>query len=89
MQKHGFKWLPVVSQKKVIGMLTLKDILKIKPELLDSTSEIFNIKEETEKLKRISGNKKWTEGVREECGNFDLIYKSDSRLLCESCVDSM
>ena len=53
MNKHGFKWLPVMSNKKVIGLLTLKDIIKMKPELLESAGEMFNIREETEKLKRI------------------------------------
>jgi len=89
MKQHGFRWLPVVYKKRVIGMLTLKDILRIQPESVNAASEIWNIKEEAEKLKRLQEKKRWTEGICEECGNFDLIYKQDNRLLCESCVNSM
>jgi len=29
------------------------------------------------------------EGVCEECGNFDLLYKIDNRTICEDCMDAM
>ena len=69
--------------------MTLKDILRIQPDSIEAAREVINIKEETEKLKRISENKKWTEGLCEECGNTDLLYKQDGQLLCESCLDSI
>ena len=89
MKKYGFRVLPVVSQRRVIGVLTIKDILRIQPDLIDSAKEIMSIKEETDKLKRLSVHKKWTEGLCEECGNIDLLYKTDGQLLCEGCLDSM
>jgi CBS domain-containing protein len=95
MKKHKFKRLPVVVKDKVIGLLTVKDILRIEPVLFDSAREIFQVKEESEKLKRKEAYKKdssekWTrEGMCEECGNFDLLYKINGLMVCESCKDSM
>jgi hypothetical protein len=42
--------LPVISNKKVEGFLTLKDILKIQPELIDLVVEKYELREESRKL---------------------------------------
>jgi CBS domain-containing protein len=94
MRKSKYRWLPVVVKKKVIGFLTLKDILKIEPSLFEMAREGWQIKEEQEKLRRrasrVGGREYWLrEGVCEECGNFELLYKQDGRLICEDCRDSM
>jgi CBS domain-containing protein len=86
MKKMKFKWLPVVSEKKVVGMLTINDILRIEPTMLESAVEMFHIREETEKLKRMGSGR---DGMCEECGNFDSLEKVDGRLICESCKDVM
>ena len=94
MKKHKFKRLPVVVKNKVIGILTLKDIMRIEPMLFDSAREILQVKEESEKLKRKEVSKGqsggWLkEGMCEECGNFDLLYEVNGVLVCENCRDSM
>lgn len=92
MKKQKYRRLPVVFKGNVIGLLTIKDILRIQPELFETAGEIMQIKEESEKLRRMQTSKRTQaidEGMCEECGNYDLVSKIDSRLLCESCRDAM
>ena len=90
MKSTGYRWLPVTVNREVIGLLTLKDILKIEPSLFETAQEILQIKEETKKLKRIQQIKsgKEMEGVCDECGNKDSLYPKEGLLLCEGCRGS-
>jgi len=89
MKKLKFRRLPVVVNGNVIGMLTLKDILRIEPALFADINFAEKIREESEKLKRMR-NVRWIkEGMCEECGNFNILYKVDERLLCEPCKEEM
>ena len=95
MRGKRIRWLPVVVKNHVIGMLTMKDILRIEPSLFDLVSEYQPIKEEADKLKLISLRKKskseasgeaWSkEGECEECGLFGILYTIDGRSICEDC----
>ncbi len=91
MKKGNYRWLPVIYKKKIVGFLTLKDILKIEPELFDIVSENLQVREEEEKLKRteLVSEKRFREDICEECGNFDYLYKINGVLMCGSCSDSM
>ncbi len=53
MKKKNIRRLPVVENKKVIGIITIKDILKIEPALFEIARDYMRISEEREKLKRI------------------------------------
>ena len=89
--KTRFRVLPVTIQNRVIGVITLKDILRIQPSLSESLRESIQIKEETEKRKRseaaLTGETWVKEGECVECGAYGLLYNIDNRLLCESCSD--
>jgi|TARA_Y100000310_G_C20666497_1_gene807782 CBS domain-containing protein len=50
MSREDVRRLPVISNEKLIGLLTYKDILKIQPDLYDIFIENFKIKEEKTKL---------------------------------------
>jgi CBS domain-containing protein len=89
MKKLKFRRLPVVVNNNVIGMLTLKDVLRIEPSLFSDINKIGEIREESEKLKRVKGERWSSEGLCEECGNFDVLYRVDNRLMCLSCKDEM
>jgi len=78
MKKTKFRRLPVVIKKKVIGYLTLKDILKIQPELFEIARHGFDKHEVGNVIK---------EGICEKCEKFDLLYSHDQRLFCEKCKD--
>ncbi|MFH1590785.1 MAG: CBS domain-containing protein [archaeon] len=49
MRDANIRHLPVVNEDKMIGLLTLKDILKIQPQLFDLLVEKFEIREESDK----------------------------------------
>jgi len=80
MKRVKFRRMPVTINKKVIGYLTLKDILKIQPELFQIAKEGYALKGET-----VFENVE--EGVCEECERFDLLYSVDGKLLCERCKE--
>ena len=86
-KKKKIRRLPVVESGKLIGMLTLKDVLKIDPGLFQLIAETIKIKEETGKLNRSSINAPRKQGICEECGEFDILYHDDAQWLCESCYN--
>ena len=85
MKKAKFRRLPVTVKKTVIGYLTLKDILKIQPELFEIAQESNIIREHEEKLRRKEEAVPFEEGICEECENFDILYHQDGKYICESC----
>jgi len=89
MKRAKFRRLPVVVKKRVIGLLTLKDVLRIEPELFEIAQENYIIKEEPQKIKRKQAGETFKEGVCEECGNFDILYNVDGQLMCEGCREAM
>jgi len=50
MRDYGIRQLPVIDSDNLVGYLTLKDILKIEPELIDIIAEKYEIREESRKL---------------------------------------
>ena len=82
MRDNDIRHLPVVDNNEFVGFLTMKDILKIQPELFEILVENFDLREEREKgigQKMISG----------ECG---MCGKKSSTLidvngifLCREC----
>ena len=91
MNKKKIRRMPVISNKKAIGYITLKDVVKFIPDIFEESRGFEKIKEEAEKIKRsryaMNGN--FLEAPCEGCGNFDILEKIDGRLLCESCRDVM
>jgi len=94
MKKQKTRWLPITVKKRIIGMLTMNDILRIEPGLFEIVRENMSIKESDEKLRRkaevLSGKESWTEeGECERCEAFDLLYNIEGELICEECTDSI
>jgi len=88
MTKSKVRRLPVVESGKVIGMLTINDILRIDPGLFEMISETVKIKEETAKLNRGEKSKiSRKDGMCEECGEYDLLYGDDGQYVCGSCFE--
>jgi len=84
MRDNNIRHLPVVSGDKMVGLLTIKDILKIEPQLFEIVVEKFELKEESRKpINRIIP----TEGLCEGCGTYtEKIKDVDGSLLCENCA---
>ena len=89
MKKTKYRWLPVTVNGDVIGFLTLKDILSIEPSLFEMASEIMQIREESEKLKRVKAGEIFKEGLCEDCAEFGILYRIDNRMICEDCRNAM
>jgi signal-transduction protein with cAMP-binding, CBS, and nucleotidyltransferase domain len=89
MRKKKFRRLPVTINKKVIGYLTLKDILRIQPELFEIAQESYVIREQAEKLKRKESGESAREGICEECGNYNILENQDGRLVCDDCREDV
>jgi len=97
MKQKKIRWLPVTVQGRVIGMITVKDIVVIEPELYDMVAEFTPIKEEQKKLKMIELRKKkkalemgevWVkEGECQECEAYGVLYNKGGMLICEDCKD--
>ncbi|MAG50607.1 hypothetical protein CL621_03125 [archaeon] len=84
MRKKDVRRLPVLDKKQLVGLLTVKDILKVQPSLFDLLAEKLNIKSLRQKR---SGTGKYFEGECEICGNYSQLTDISGKLICEGCKD--
>lgn len=84
MRDSNIRHLPVVDDGKMVGLLTLKDILKIEPSLFDLVVEKFELREEKRKpIDRIIER----EAICQGCGAYvEDVVKVKGSLLCERCA---
>ena len=84
MRDSNIRHLPVVDKGKMAGLLTLKDVLKIEPQLFELLVEKFELREETRKpINRIISR----EAICQGCGAYaEDIKKVKGSLLCERCA---
>ena len=83
MRDKKIRQLLVVKKNEIVGLLTIKDILKIEPQLFELIVEKFELKEESRKpINRIIP----TEGICQECGEYsEKVREVKGTVLCESC----
>lgn len=83
MRDMNIRHLPVVDGKRLLGLLTLKDILKIEPQLFELLVEKFELKEEHRKpINKIKEN----EGICSACGEYtDELRLKGRVLICDAC----
>jgi signal-transduction protein with cAMP-binding, CBS, and nucleotidyltransferase domain len=83
MRDNNIRHLPVVQGNKMAGLLTIKDILKIEPQLFEIMVEKFELREESRKpINRIIPS----EGLCEACGEYSEKVKSvKDSILCHEC----
>lgn len=90
MKKYGFRRLPVISRGNIVGIVTLKDLLRVDPDIYKEIGELDMIREESAKLKNLSMQKEWdAEGLCAECDAFAPLLKVEGRLLCPDCRDEL
>lgn len=53
MKRKKIRRLPVMNKGKIIGLITMSDILKLQPTLFDIARDYFKISEERQKVKRL------------------------------------
>ncbi|MBN1156323.1 CBS domain-containing protein [Candidatus Woesearchaeota archaeon] len=83
MRNMNIRHLPVIDGTKMIGLLTLKDILKIQPQLFELMVEKFELREEENKPIFGEGE----EGICESCGTKSKhLNEVKGTLLCSECI---
>lgn len=75
--------MPVVEKDELVGMMTIKDLLKIQPQMIGLMYEKFNIRESDRKPVYQGDN----EGICEFCGKYAQSLKQDhdGSMLCNDC----
>ena len=87
MKKNDIRQVPVKDKNEIIGLITLKDILKIEPQLFDLVVEALEIREESRKpIFEAVAN----EGICELCGKYSKKIKViDGSKVCPECISSL
>ncbi len=89
MKAYNFRRLPVISKGELIGVITIKDILRIEPELYKEITDIMEIKEEDRKIKDAVGTSYPAEGLCDNCGAFAPLLRVYDQLLCPDCREEL
>jgi signal-transduction protein with cAMP-binding, CBS, and nucleotidyltransferase domain len=85
MKKNNVKRLPVVSEGKLIGVISATDIARTSPELLD----ILEFKLKTRESP-ITIQEATTSGICDSCENYhDDLKKVGNQWLCEYCREDL
>ena len=85
MRDYNIRHLPVIENGIMVGLLTLKDVLKIEPSLFELLVEKFNLREESRKpINRVISN----EGICQGCGTYveNITHTKSGSLLCGRCA---
>jgi signal-transduction protein with cAMP-binding, CBS, and nucleotidyltransferase domain len=83
MSKLNVRRLPVVEEGKIVGMLTMKDILKVEPQLFELIVDKIELREENNKPINLVGER---EGICELCNNYTpFLFEMDESLVCKDC----
>ena len=85
MRDHNIRHLPVMYKGKFLGLVTMKDILKLEPDLFDLLVKKFEVREERKILQTET-----EEGVCELCGEYAKeITNIDGITVCPNCEDEL
>lgn len=79
MKKHKVTRLPVLHENRLQGYLTISDVLKVQPTLLELAQEkgVFKLSPREEKC---------IEGLCENCGSYAQLEESNGNFLCKECI---
>jgi CBS domain-containing protein len=89
MRSLNFRRLPVMSKGELIGVITLKDILSIEPQLYNEMKHLMDEIKESER-KSEETEKEWPlQGLCDNCGAFSDLLKVYDQVLCADCREEM
>jgi CBS domain-containing protein len=85
MKKINIHRLPVLDKGKIVGLLSLTDIARTSPEMLDLLEYRLKMKEEEPVIEAET-----TAGICESCSEYSERLKNINRQwLCEECIDDL
>lgn len=89
MKASNFRRLPVIAKGELVGVVTIKDILAVQPDLYREMKTLMDeIRDEEHKMRRADGE--WPlEGLCENCGALSELLRVDGVLLCADCREEM
>ncbi|MFP4423813.1 MAG: cyclic nucleotide-binding/CBS domain-containing protein [Candidatus Woesearchaeota archaeon] len=84
--RENIRHLPVIEDEVFVGLMTLKDALKIQPHLFELIAHQITIREESNKpVNRINPD----EGICNLCGEYSAeLVRKDNISICRDCDDS-
>lgn len=82
MQQHKITRLPVIKNEQLMGLLTIKDVIKIQPQIIDWLIEKHRLSESTNQAFIA---KDYVEGECENCENHDELKFYKGKWLCSDC----
>jgi CBS-domain-containing membrane protein len=78
--------LPVIKGKKLVGVLTENDVLRLSPTLIELTRELSRLGTGGGTLSKQT----MTEGYCDNCGAYaDKLVERNGELLCFACIDQI
>ena len=80
MNAEEVRRLPVISKGKIVGLITIKDIVKINPAMLELFMHRIHVREESKKI-----NGDYEEGICEKCGSQGPVQKVKGKFICVAC----
>lgn len=85
MKKSNIHRLPVISEGRLLGLISLSDIAKTSPEMLDLLDYRTRMRELPTEI-----NEEFASGICDSCGNFfERLQNVNDQWLCESCKDEL
>lgn len=85
MKKSNISRLPVLRKGELVGVISLKDIAKSSPEMMELLEYRIKMKE-----MKMNINTETASGICESCGNYSTELKYvNGKWLCESCREDM
>jgi Predicted signal-transduction protein containing cAMP-binding and CBS domains len=91
MLKNNIRRLPIVEDRKLVGIITNKDILSVSPELNRILIDLIEINRDLEiKAPEEKSEKAVFQGKCDRCGVFsENLREVEGMLLCEGCYEEM
>jgi CBS domain-containing protein len=81
MNRMGISRLVVTYKDEVHGIISVKDILKVTPDILEIVKEQLRLRGA-----RAMGSEQYMEGYCDSCGEWsDMLLRVDEQYLCEDC----
>jgi len=85
IKKNNIHRLPVISEGKLVGLISLSDIARTSPEMLDLLEYRIKMKSFEPEIREKS-----TSGICDSCDNYsDDLKNVNGQWLCESCREEL
>lgn len=85
LKVNGLKRLPVVEGDNIVGVISVTDIARTSPEMLELLEQKIEMGDEEPKIKE-----RETSGICESCNNYSTELKNTSgQWLCEDCLEEV